>query len=104
MLKDDPPHPLETAEQKATRYWRNMRLVIKLNNMEQEDQQPLIPVKNDYLYQLKQFKQDIKAILIGKSSEIITKYMISIQSRKNQLLREKLKRLENQKVEMENRK
>jgi len=94
MLNEPPPR--ESAEQKAQRYWKNNRLILSIiesqNNIDEQLSSP--PPKNDYLNQLRQFKRDIKAIILQRPTEMLTQYLISLQSTKYKLLREKLRRLE----------
>ena len=98
MLKDDPPER-ETAEERAQRYWRNNQVIARIlereKHIEEEiDIAPPQPPLNNYLHQLRKFKRDIKNIVSQRPTEMLTQYLISIQSRKNKLLKEKLKRLE----------
>lgn len=99
MLNDD-PSKLETAEERARRYWRNNRILSQINEeqseIEESINQPIVPT-NNYLEQLAKFKYDIRRIILQRPTEMLTQYLIAIQVRKNKLLREKLRRLEQSK-------
>jgi hypothetical protein len=86
------PTSHETVEEKAKRYWRNNQIIA--NSKEEQIQPTNQPPINNYLWQLHKFKSDIQQMIIQRPTEILLKYLIDIQSRKNKLLREKLKRME----------
>jgi|SRR6516165_4038857 hypothetical protein len=92
MLNDPPP--LETAEEKAQRKWRNNSILDKVNKLNQIERIPVNEPSTVNESILRKFKRDIREMLLHNPREIITKYILSIQSRKNRLLKEKLRRLE----------
>ena len=95
MLYDPPP--LETAEEKAQRIWRNKHILSRINN---QQPQPITPkpqtiVDNtSIIKQLHKFKKDLTKLLIKNPTDLITKYTIITKIRKHKLLEEKLRRLE----------
>lgn len=92
MLNDPPPK--ETAEEKAQRYWRNNALIRHITETSEEMIGPITPTQNNHLRQLLEFKRDLRELILTRPTQALNNYLISIQAKKNRLLREKLRRLE----------
>jgi ribosome maturation protein Sdo1 len=93
MLNDDPPK-LETAEERAQRIWRNNQLINEIIEKTMDDNIPQEIYGQSIVRALTQFKVDIRNFMNKQSTEILIKYLATIQSRKHILLKEKLRRLE----------
>lgn len=92
MLNDPPPK--ETAEEKAQRYWRNNRIISQITETSDSEVTPVTPTQNNHLRQLLEFKRDLRELILIRPTQALNNYLISIQAKKNRLLREKLRRLE----------
>ena len=99
MLQDTPP--LETAEEKAQRIWRNST-IIKATKSQQPLGAEFEKVLHDNIWNiystnpnpLIKFRRDIRSIILHNPSRKLYHYLASIQSQKHKLLTEKLKRME----------
>lgn len=96
MDLDQPP--IETAEEKAQRYWHNNRVinVLKLKSEAIHKPQATKEQANTIIKKLNKLRKQIKKLVYSRPNQVIVNYTISIQSTKNRLLREKLRRLEEQ--------
>jgi hypothetical protein len=93
------PNQLETAEERATRMWRNNHIVKSIQQPETISQQPLTIAQSDVsLARLKRmFRKEILSVFEGHQAEIIAKYKASIAHYRRRLMIEKLRRLERDK-------
>jgi hypothetical protein len=81
----DLDHPKESARERATRKWHNNRVIHKIKTSEDEPIQ--IPIITTSM------KKEILKIFTEKDNQTIRNYILSIQSRRIKLLKEKLRRL-----------
>jgi hypothetical protein len=86
MMDEDVPK-LETAEERATRIWRNFKII--------RESKTTIPESPVITYPMPaNFRKMILEIFAEKRSDIIIQYQIAIQNQRRRLMLEKLKRLE----------
>jgi hypothetical protein len=95
-MKVDLPTQLETAEERATRMWRNNHITKSITQPQAKIQQPSTITQSDpSLARLKRvFHKEIMSVFETNRTNVITHYQVSIAHQKRILMLEKLRRLE----------
>jgi hypothetical protein len=78
--------PKESARERATRKWHNNRVIHKIKTT--TDHEPQMPVQ-----QPSTMRKEIMKIFAERDNQTMRNYILSIQSRRIKLLKEKLRRL-----------
>jgi hypothetical protein len=96
-MKADIPNQLETAEERATRMWRNNVITKSIQQPEAKVQQPSTTIQHDpSLARIKRiFHKEIMSVFETNRRNVIMQYQASIAHQKRILMLEKLRRLEN---------
>jgi hypothetical protein len=91
--------PLESAEERANRMWRNNHITRKLNAKDQS-----VKIIDDYgqpdwkkindAYIAGKLRKSILEIFQAKRNDVIINYIAALKHQKRKLLLEKIKRLE----------
>jgi hypothetical protein len=95
-MKADIPTQLETAEERATRMWRNNHITKSITQPQANVQKPSTIAQSDpSLARLKRvFHKEIMSVFVSNKENLITQYLASIAHQKRKLMLEKLRRLE----------
>jgi hypothetical protein len=95
-MKEDIPNQLETAEERATRMWRNANITKSITRPQAKVQQPSTIAQFDpSLARIKRvFHKEIMSVFVSNKENLITQYLASIAHQKRRLMLEKLRRLE----------
>jgi hypothetical protein len=95
-MKADIPNQLETAEERATRIWRNAHITKKITQPQAIVQQPSTIAQSDpsLARYKREFHKEIMSVFITNKENLITRYQASIAHQRRRLMLEKLRRLE----------